>query len=137
MFAALAGCGRQAPSDGGADPHLALLTKLFADHLNANQGQAPKNEVAFKKYIRQHGAHRLAGVDPNHIESLFVSTRTKKPLVFLYGGVSDPGLTSTVVAYEEPAVDGKRSVGYRYGSAELVTVAAFAELMPTALVPRR
>ena len=81
-----------------------------------------------RTYIRQHGAHRLKGADMNELDALFVSTRDNQPLVFVYGTNPDPRRQSAVIGYEQSAVDGKRTVGYRHGTAELVDDARFAEI---------
>lgn len=126
----LTGCGRDASSDTGTDRNLALLTKIYADHMNSHQGSPPKNEGAFREFIRAHGAHRLdqAGVD--NAEQLFISTRDHQPLVFVYGPHPDPRRQSMVIGYEQSAVEGKRTVGYRHGTAELVEETRFRELVP-------
>ena len=129
-LATLTGCGGNATPAGGADPNLTVLTKIYGDHMNAHQGRPPKDEAAFKDYIRQHGAHRLKGADMNELDALFVSTRDNQRLVFIYGIIADPRRQTTVIGYEHSAVDGKRTVGYRHGAAELVDDARFAEMAP-------
>jgi hypothetical protein len=129
MLAVFAGCGRNAASADAADANLTLLTKIYIDHMNAYQGNPPKDEAAFKDYIRKHGAHRLNGTDMNELDGLFVSTRDRKPLVFSYGINSDPRRQSAVIGYEQSSIDGKRTVGYRYGAVELVNDARFTELV--------
>lgn len=134
---ALAGCSGNGTPASGADPNLASLTTIYVDHMNAHQGNPPQNEAAFKDYIRQHGAHRLKGADLNELDALFISTRDNQALVFIYGINADPRRQSTIIGYEHSAVDGKRTVGYRYGTVELVDHARFAELMPTLTAGKR
>ena len=105
--------------------------------MNAHQGNPPKDEAAFKDYIRQHGAHRLKGADMNELDALFVSTRDNQPLVFIYGINADPRRQSAVIGYEQSAVDGKRTVGYRHGTVELVDDARFTELAPAPAAAKR
>ena len=136
-LAALAGCSGNAAPASGADPNLAMLTKIYVDHMNVHQGTPPKDEAAFKDYIRQHGAHRLKGADMNELDALFVSTRDNQQLVFVYGTSPDPRRQSAVVGYEQSAVDGKRTVGYRHGTAELVDEAQFAEMAPAPMAAGR
>jgi hypothetical protein len=136
-LAAFAGCsGNNAPSSG-ADPNLAMLTAIYVDHMNAHQGVPPKDEAAFKESIRQHGANRRKGADINDLHSLFVSSRDNKPLVFIYGIPADPRRQSTVIGYEQSPVDGKRTVGYRHGTAELVDETRFRELVPAPATANR
>lgn len=136
-LATLVGCGEANAPASGADPNLAMLTKIYVDHMNAHQGNPPKDEAAFKDYIRQHGAHRLKGADMNELDALFVSTRDNQPLVFIYGINADPRRQSTVIGYEQSAIDGKRTVGYRHGTAELVDEARFTELGPAPTAAKR
>jgi hypothetical protein len=133
----LSGCGGNAAPAGGADPHLTVLTKIYGDHMNAHQGRAPKDEAAFKDYIRQHGAHRLKGVDMSELDALFDSTRDDQPLVFVYGRNVDPRRQSNVIGHEQSAVDGKRTVGYRDGTSELVDESRFAEMAPAPVAANR
>jgi hypothetical protein len=134
---ALAGCsGRGAPADG-ADPNLSVLTKIYVDHMNAHEGNPPKDEATFKDYIRQYGAHRLKGANMNELDALFVSTRDHQPLVFVYGINADPRRQSAVIGYEQSPVEGKRTVGYRHGTIELVDEARFSELVPGAAAAKR
>jgi hypothetical protein len=134
---ALAGCSGDGAPGGGTDPNLSLLAKLYIDHMNAHEGSPPKDEAAFKDYIRQNGAQRLKGIDMNGLDDLFVSSRDHQPLVFVYGINTDPRRQSAVIGYEQSSVDGKRTVGYRYGTAELVDDARFSELAPGAAAAKR
>jgi hypothetical protein len=127
-LASMAGCSSNGASANGADPNLAMLTKIYVDHMNAHQGNPPKDEAAFKDYIRQHSAHRLKGADMNELDALFVSTRDHQPLVFIYGISADPRRQSAVIGYEQSTIGGRRTIGYRYGTAELVDDARFTEL---------
>lgn len=132
-----AGCSRPAASDAGADPHLSMLTKIYADHMNAHQGTPPKDEAAFKTYIRAYGASRLKGHDVNEVDSLFISTRDNQPLAFVYAvSAATPLKQSVVIGYERSATDGKRTVGYRHGDSELVDETKFQELAPPAAAAR-
>jgi hypothetical protein len=134
---ALAGCsGQRVPADG-ADPNLTVLTKIYVDHMNAHSGNPPKDEAAFKDYIRQHGAPRLKGANMSELDALFVSSRDHQPLVFVYGIGADPRRQSAVIGYEQSPVDGKRTVGYRHGTIELVDDARFSELVPGAATAKR
>src|ERR1700752_2799732 len=136
-LATLSGCSGNKSPASGADPNLDILTTIYVDHMNAHQGDPPKDEAAFKDYIRQHGAHRLTGAAINELDILFVSTRDNKPLVFIYGINADPRRQSTIIGYEQSAVDGKRSVGYRHGTVELVDQARFTELAPAPAAAKR
>jgi hypothetical protein len=112
-LAALAGCSGNGAPASGVDSNLAMLTTIYVDHMNAHQGNPPRNEAAFKDYIRQHGARRLKGADINELNALFVSSRDNQPLVFVYGINADPRRQSNIIGYEHSAVDGMRTVGYR------------------------
>jgi hypothetical protein len=134
---ALAGCSGDRTPAGGGDSNLATLTKIYVDHMNAHAGSPPKDEAAFKDYIRQYGAHRLKAANMNELDALFVSTRDHQLLVFVYGINSDPRRQSVVIGYEQSPVDGKRTVGYRHGTIELVDDARFSELVPGGAAAKR
>ena len=108
-----------------------LLTKLYADHLNANQGRIPARRGRVQGLHSPARSPATGKHRPRQIDSLFVSTRDNRPLVVVYKPPADPRQLA-VVAYEQSAVDGKRSVGYRSGTAELIDEAAFPDLAPTA-----
>jgi hypothetical protein len=134
---ALGGCSSNGTPASGADPNLAVLTKIFVDHMNDHQGNPPKDEAAFKDYIRQHGAPRLNGAPMDGLDLLFISTRDHQPLVFIYGNNADARRQSAVIGYEQSPVDGTRTVGYRHGTVELVDDARFTELAPRPAAAKR
>lgn len=115
-----------------------MLTKIYVDHMNAHQGTPPKDEAAFKTYIRAHGAPRLKGRGVNELDSLFVSTRDNQPLAFVYAiSPTNPLKQSLVIGYERSATNGRRTVGYRHGDSELVDEAKFQELAPAVAAVRK
>jgi hypothetical protein len=125
------GCGGSQPLSSDMDPHLVLLTKLYSDHLNAKQGAPPADRQAFEDFIRNHGEHRLKQSPTEDLEKLFVSTRDGQPLVMFYGKISDPWLQRSVVGHEQVGIDGKRCVGMRYGTVQLVDQKEFEQLVPS------
>lgn len=130
LLLSVVGCGGPQGAGVDADPHLAVLTKLYVDHLNANQGQPPRDEKQFKEFIRANGASRLKERGLEDLDALFVSARDDKPLVIFYGRADDPRLRGSVVGHEQLGIDGSRCVGMRYGTVQLVDEAQFAELVP-------
>lgn len=128
LFAISAGCSRPHAGAVNPDPHLVLLTKLYVDHLNMNSGEPPADEDSFKAFVREHGTYRLKTAGVENVDEIFQSTRDGQPLVIFYGKASDPRLQGTVVAHEQTGVAGKRCVGMRYGTVQLVDQEQFEQL---------
>lgn len=116
----LAGCGRDGTADAvaGMNPDNAhRLANLYAAHQNFKGGKGPKDEAAFKAFVREYDAAKLGmmGVDPGNVDALFVSDRDGQPFQVRYGvgggrGSSDP------VVFEKAGRDGRKQVGYTDGS---------------------
>ena len=133
LVATAIGCGGSKVITADLDPNLVLLTKLYVDHLNANQGMPPRDRQQFEEFIRAHGSQRIGDRAAENLEKLFISTRDGQPLVIFYGKISDPQLQGSVVGHEEVGIDGKRCVGMRYGTVQLVDQKEFEQLVPNSL----
>jgi hypothetical protein len=114
------------------DPHLVAIARLYVDHMNLKGGNPPASQQAFEAFILEHGANRLKDVEPTDVGELFLSTRDHQPLVIFYGKASDPRLQGTVIAHEQMGVEGKRCIGMRYGTVQLVDQEQFERLVSTA-----
>ena len=126
---AVTGCGASKPAASDLDPHLVVLTKLYSDHLNAKQGMPPADRLAFEEFIRTQGEDRLKQSPTADLEKLFVSTRDGQPLVIFYGKATDPRTQGDVIGHEQTGIDGKRCVGMRYGTVQLVDQQEFERLI--------
>jgi hypothetical protein len=138
LVAILAGCGSQGTA-GSSDPSSSHLRWLLMFRTQAiSQGQVPKNEEDFKRFINSLDTAALdrvkAASGVSNIEELFASERDGQPYVFFYGQ-PPAGVTGDVVAYEQSGIDGKRFVGYSLGAVAEVDEQKFDELVPPAARP--
>jgi hypothetical protein len=125
------GCG----SDELASPtakRLTGLAKLYLDCAVAKNGKGPANEQEFKKHIRSLPSFvvEMNEVDPNAIDTVFVSERDKEPFVVRYG-ISISGISGTsapLVAHEKTGKNGKRLVVYANAKVEQLNDAQFQDL---------
>ena len=131
VIAISAGCNRPLAGAVDPDPNVVLLTKLYVDHLNMKSGESPANEDSFKAFVREHGAYRLKTAGIENVDEIFKSTRDGQPLVVFYGKASGTQAQGSVVVHEQLGLDGKRCVGLRYGTVEVVEQQRFEHLSST------
>jgi hypothetical protein len=138
LLVTLAGCSSPAARQtyDVETSHLRSLLSLRTQALS--QGQLPKSEVDFKRYINSLDAAMLDRIKTvsgvSTIDELFVSERDGKPYVIFYGE-RPAGVARDLVGYEQIGVDGKRYVGFGLGVVEEVDEQRFAELVPPAARP--
>jgi len=125
--AMLAGCG------GGFNSATAIqdlnatnaqrLANLYVSHQQHNRGAGPKNEDAFKAYIKQVNPVLLEriGVDPNQVDALFTSDRDGEKLEVRYGIKGFTTSEPEPVVFEKTGVDGVRLVAFTRRDAEQVS----------------
>jgi hypothetical protein len=143
LAAAMALAGLFAWASGCSGPDVAAeqastlrpLAVLYGKYVGEHGGRAPTNEAEFKAYAQSPSAKPI--LDANGIkdvETLFTSSRDKKPYVVLYGKLTGPPANSgqPVFAYEQEGVSGKRFVATSLGSIQEVDEAEFKKLVPTA-----
>lgn len=140
VFAPLAGivfigsCTSDDPASRVAamnDSNIRRLANLYVAHQTRHGGSGPKDEQAFKEFIRKGIArHRLEMmlVDPEKLEDLFRSERDGKPFVIRYG-VSGGLTTTEPVVFEQEGRDGKRKVAFTNGPVEEVDNARYEQLL--------
>jgi hypothetical protein len=138
LVAIVAGCGSPGTNQS-SDPSSSHLRWLLALRTQAiSQGQAPKNEEEFKRFINSLDAAALDRVKAasgiSNIEELFISERDGQSYVIFYGE-PPAGVAADVVAYEQKGVDGKRFIGYGLGVVGEVDEQRFNELVPPAARP--
>ena len=131
----LAGCGSWAAKRTGDVDNSHLRWLLLLRTQAVSQGQTPKSEEGFKRYINSLDAAALdrtktaSGIAT--IDELFISERDGQPYVIFYA--EPPAAVATdVVGYEQTGVDGKRFVGFGLGAVEEVDEQRFNELVPPA-----
>jgi len=130
----VAGCGQNTAKLEQETSNLKPLMVLFGQYTGQHRGQPPASEEEFKAYIKTVDPAALESLGVKDAESLFTSTRDKKPYVILYGGANGPPgpAGQPVVAYEQDGVGGKRYVASTLGAVEEVDEAKFRELVPSA-----
>jgi hypothetical protein len=112
---------------------LKALSNLYMDHAVGKNGAGPQDEKTLKQHIRSTPAHvlQIGGVDPDAIDSLFVSDRDNEPFVIIYGQSIRKigGDSAPVVAHEKTGKNGKRLVGFANGKVALADDARLQELL--------
>lgn len=114
------------------------LSVLAGQYRGKNRGQSPPNLEALKAFVAKADATTLKAlnIEPNQIDSIFVSTRDNKPFVYrpATGGAPKMGPDGKpvqhVLFYEAEGSGGSRWVAFELGGTELVNEAKFAQLVP-------
>jgi hypothetical protein len=108
------------------------LANLYLDYAVARNGQGPAGEQAFRKHIRgmPDFVVKNNGLDPDSLDSAFVSQRDQEPFVVRYGTrITDlRGDSRQVIAHEKSGKNGKRLVVYASTRVDLVDEARLQEL---------
>jgi hypothetical protein len=118
MSSLLAGCS------GGTDPNEAIakvnsnniqrLANLYFSYQIKHDWRGPKDEKAFKDFIRGYNPKKLTriGIDPNAVDDLFVNERDGQPFQIRYSVRGSAMGSSEPVLFEAVGVDGNRRVGF-------------------------
>ncbi len=133
LVAVAAGCSRTA-SQATESSNMKPLAIFYGQYLAAHKGQPPADEAQFKEFVKTLRPELLKSLEVADVNSVFVSTRDKKPYVIRYGKVAGPPGPGgvPVVAYEQEGVGGKRFVATTVGAVAEVEDAKFRELVPDA-----
>jgi hypothetical protein len=128
----IAGCGGSDALNSPTAQRLRALANMYLNYAAA-RGGGPDSEQTFKKYVRS--ADRIVldmnGIDPNAIDTLFVSERDQQPFVVNYGVAITriSGTSAPLVAYEKTGKNGMRLVAYANTKVEHVNEAKLQELI--------
>jgi hypothetical protein len=129
---ALCGCGSDDALNSPAAAKLKGLATMYLDLAVAKNGVGPANEQELKKHMRSVPDFVLRGngVEPDAIDSTFISERDQEPFVVLYGaGISQISAESKqVIAHEKTGKNGKRLVVYISTKVDYVDEAKLEEL---------
>jgi hypothetical protein len=109
--------------------HLAIL---YGKYRNVHRGNPPKDEAAFKQFIKGLDENQLAaaGVSAAEVDTLFVSPRDGQPYDVRYKDpppAEGPDGLPAVVA-EKVGKGGKRMVAYSTGKVEEVDEARYEKI---------
>lgn len=136
LLMAIPSCGSDALTSPTA-VKLRALGNFYVDYAinKGNKGdyRGPANEQAFKKHLRDTPDFNLKhyGLDPNAIDSAFVSERDGESFVILYGITITEisGTSAPLVAHEKTGQNGKRLVVFANAKVEEVDEARLEALM--------
>jgi hypothetical protein len=127
----LAGCGsgveKQVAAMNGSN--IQRLSNLYAAYQNMKAGTGPRDEAAFKAFIKDFDKNKLEmmKVDPTNLDALFRSERDGQPFRVRYRVGGGRGSVDPVV-FEQVGQDSKKQVGFTGGKVEDVDDAQYAQL---------
>jgi hypothetical protein len=128
------GCENAAKSQATESSNLKPLAVLYGQYTGTHKGEPPASEEEFRAYLKTVRPESLQALKVADIDSLFISSRDKKPYVIKYGKVEGPAGPGgmPVFVYEQEGVDGTRYVATAVGAVAAVDDAKFRELVPDA-----
>jgi hypothetical protein len=124
-----AGCSRDEEIAERESSNLKPLAVYYGRFIGAHQGKSPANETELKEFIRKQPAEDLEAMGVRDVESLFVSSRDKKPYRFNFSPKETQPGQIVVFAWEQDGIEGKRYVGGTLGQIEEVDATRFGELV--------
>jgi hypothetical protein len=111
------------------------LANAYLDHV-VGAGDVPADEQALKKHMRglRASVQYDYQIDPNNIDSSFISERDNEPLVVIYGkGIGKiSGDSKHVIAHEKTGKNGKRLVVFASTKLDHVSEAELQRLKSAA-----
>lgn len=143
LVVAVVGCSSDETSKQIAamnQSNIQRVANMYAGHQNTKSGAGPKDEAAFKEFIKAWDPAKLGpmGIDPNNVDKTFTSERDGKPFKLRYGIGGGRG-SDDVVVFETEGKDGKKQVASTNGRVEEVDDAAYKDLLagkkPTGSAP--
>jgi len=130
-LALTAGCGSRSESADTESSNLKPLAVFYGRFVSSNRGRGPKDESELKEFIKGRPQEDLNNLGVKDVESLFVSSRDKKPYKFKFETkTSVPGQSSSIFAWEEEGLGGKRFVAGTLGEIKEVNEEEFKALVP-------
>jgi hypothetical protein len=108
----LPGCGSSDELNSPTAARLRGISTYYLDLAFARNGPGPGSEQELKKHMRRQERSDLIsyGIDPQALDSTFVSGRDQEPFVVLYGQTIRKVTAdeAPLVAHEKTGKDGKR-----------------------------
>jgi hypothetical protein len=134
VFAAVCGCSQDQTAKEVAaknDSNIKRVANLYSGYQYTHAWQGPKDLQALKDFAKNKGLPdqnlRMMGIDPDHVEAIFVSERDGKPFEVRNGVTGGPGAVEALV-FEDNGVDGKRLVAFNGGFVEEADAPRYKEL---------
>jgi len=125
------GCGHDDALNSPTALKMKGLANAYLDQV-VSAGGAPADEASLKKHMLglRASVQYDCNIDPNNIESSFVSQRDNEPLVVIYGqGVNNiSGNSKQVIAHEKIGKNGKRLVVFVSTKVDVVDEAELERL---------
>ena len=127
----LLGCENGNSFSATESSNLKPLAVMYGRFISSNKGRGPMNEQELKAFIKTRPKEELANLGVNDIDSLFVSSRDKKPYKLKFDAKTPvPGQSSNIFAWEQEGLGGKRYVAGSLGEILEVDQEKFRELVP-------
>ncbi len=125
------GCGGRSQSADTESSNLKPLAVFYGRFVSSNRGRGPKDENELKEFIKSRPQADLDNLGVKDVESLFTSSRDKKPYKFKFESKPGvPGQSSTIFAWEQDGVGGTRFVAGTLGEIKEVGEEEFRTLVP-------
>lgn len=133
LIAVLAGCSGDETSKQIAamnKSNIQRLANMYAAHQNTKGGSGPKDEAAFKEFIKAWAPDKLVAmsIDAANVDKTFISERDGKPFKIRYSVGGGRG-SSDAVVFETEGKDGKKQVAYTNNVVEDVDDATYKDLL--------
>jgi hypothetical protein len=104
---------------------------MYGRFISSNAGRGPKDEAELKAFIKSRPSVELSNLNASDVESLFVSSRDKKPYKLKFDTKPlVPGQSANIFAWEQDGINGKRFVAGTLGEILEVDQEKFRQLVP-------
>jgi hypothetical protein len=112
--------------------NLKWLATYYGQFQGRHRGQPPANEAELKDFIRSSLSETGAAPTPKELDALFISERSGKPYVILYGksvsNIMAAGMPA--IGYEREGKNGKRWAANCLGMVEELDESRFRDVKP-------
>lgn len=127
------GCGKVDPTARLAElnsSNVQRLSNIYVSFQSAHALNGPRNEGDLRRFVERlrPAALERIGIDPNGIDSLFLSERDGQPFVIRYGVRGSVMGSNEPVIFEAEGSDGRRMVGFLNSTSREVDEAEYDQL---------
>jgi hypothetical protein len=127
------GCADRVTAEVGRlnDSNIKRVVNLYAGYQFLNGWQGPRDQQALVDFVKQGRLpaknFRMMGIDPDKLDSIFISERDGKPFKVKYGVGGGIGVVTPIV-FEQVGIGSKREVGFTTPIVEEVDDTRYNEL---------